>query len=417
MANGQTNWLKEGSTLFGVRSIIGDQMSSLKNMVYVELDSNVIFDSLVNVRSSDYGIFIDDQEGNSIYSYQSGHQAPKTLRKDVGPSPMVDQGVDSNDQDFIVIQKEIDVTNWKMTFYVPKDAVGIDAEKILQATILTVSICLLGLVFVIWILSATFVKRIYRLNKTMKQVTRGDLSVEIVVDSNDEIGELTGRFKDMLQSINELFHEVYRSKVVQKDAELKALQAQINPHFLYNSLSLINWKAIHIEAYDISRITTTLSKFYRTTLNRGQDVISIQDELENTKSYVELQLIMHNDSFDFIYEADPIVMQFDMIKLILQPIVENAIEHGIDNKREGRGMLRIGVDMIDDVLVFTIEDNGPGMTEEVIRTVLGQQSKSYGLFNAQERIRIYFGEEYGIAIHSEIGQGTIVQVRIPKYIK
>ncbi|WP_054023952.1 sensor histidine kinase [Bacillus sp. FJAT-28004] len=416
MTNGQTNWLKEGDTLFGVRSIIGDQMSSLKNMVYFELDSQKIFDGLVNASSGDYGIVIYDQDGNAIFTHQSGLQPSESIYS-AGDNKKVDYRLTFNDSDFIVIRNEIAVTGWTMIFYVPKNAVGIDAKKIVQATILTVSICLVVLLLTIWILSATFVKRIYRLNQKMKQVTRGDLNVEIVVDSNDEIGELTGKFKDMLQSINELINEVYRSKVVQKDAELKALQAQINPHFLYNSLSLINWKAINIEAYDISRITTTLSKFYRTTLNRGQDVISVYDELENTKSYVELQLIMHDNNFDFIYEVDQNVLQFDMIKLILQPIVENAIEHGIDNKREGRGMLRIKADLIDDVIVFMVEDNGPGVSEAVIHTVLGKQSKSYGLFNAQERIRIYFGEEYGITIQSEMGKGTIVEVRIPKYLK
>ncbi|MGZ9585626.1 sensor histidine kinase [Paenibacillus marinisediminis] len=402
MMNGQTNWIKEEGRLLGVRSIVGDDIASLKNLAVIELDSKKTFDSLKELTIDDYGVMIKDQDNETVFEYQPG----------------LDSGVNPIDDDhYIVINKTIAATSWTMMFYVPKDAIVIDANRILQATMLAIGICLLVLVLVIWILSATFVKRIYRLNMTMKQIAHGDLSAYIMVDSKDEIGELTGRFKDMLQSINELINEVYRSKVVQKEAELKALQAQINPHFLYNSLSLINWKAINIEAYDISRITTTLSKFYRTTLNRGQDVIRVQDELENTKSYVELQLIMHDSSFEFIYEANPQVMQYDMIKLILQPIVENAIEHGIDNKREGRGILRIDVDLIEDDIVFTVEDNGPGIAEEVTAIVLSKQSKSYGLFNAQERIRTYFGEGYGITIQSELGRGTRVQVRIPTSIK
>lgn len=126
---------------------------------------------------------------------------------------------------------------------------------------------------------------------------------------------------------------------------------------------------------------------------------------------------MHDHSFDVVYEVDPEVLGYHMIKLIMQPIVENAIEHGVDNKREGRGRISLRACFEEDTIVFGIEDNGPGMTQETMDTVLSRQSKSYGLFNAQERIRIYFGEAYGIMIHSEIGQGTTVTVRIPRRAK
>lgn len=403
MASGQTHWIKEGTALSAVRRMVGGSGTQYDNLIYLGFDSQEIFAGLTNVVSGEYGVLVENGAGEPVYDYHNGL-----------PSFESAKAAEERASDFIVISQTLGVTGWKLVFYMPKNSIGVDAKTILRATMLTVGICLLILVPTVWLLSNAFVRRIYRLNRTMKRVTRGDLHVDIVVDSNDEIGELTSRFKDMLQSLNELFNEVYRSKVVQKDAELKALQAQINPHFLYNSLSLINWKAISIKAYDISKITTTLSKFYRTTLNRGQDVISVQDELENTKSYIDLQLIMHDHSFDVVYEVDPEVLGYHMIKLIMQPIVENAIEHGVDNKREGRGRISLRACFEEDTIVFSIEDNGPGMTQETMDTVLSRQSKSYGLFNAQERIRIYFGEAYGIMIHSEIGQGTTVVVRIPK---
>lgn len=413
--NGQTNWFGDGDKIFGVQSIIGDQAYSLKNMVYLELDTKKVFKESANILLDEYGLVLYDERGQSIYSYESSDEVTGSLPweedSDYLPAHAEEELVARN---FIVNKQQLPDTNWTLMFYVPRQAIGIDAKKIVQATVLIVGICLLVLLMIIWIFSTSFIKRIHGLNQKMKQVARGELNVDISVDSTDEIGELTGRFRNMLQSLNELFQEVHRSKDIQKDAELRALQAQINPHFLYNTLSIINWKAIKIDAKDISKITTTLSKFYRTTLNNGEDVISVFDELQNVISYVEIQLIMHDHSFDFICEVDEEIMEMDMIKLILQPIVENAIEHGIDNKVDGRGKVGITGNIVGNDVEFVIADNGPGMMKELIRSVLGKRSKSYGLYNVQERIRIYFGEQYGLTIQSNIGEGTTVIIRMPR---
>ncbi|WP_256217714.1 sensor histidine kinase [Paenibacillus sp. OV219] len=230
----------------------------------------------------------------------------------------------------------------------------------------------------------------------------------------DEIGELELRFSKMLASINMLIEEGYKNKISQKEAELRALQSQINPHFLYNALSVINWKAIAAGSEDISNVAGLLSTFYRTSLNKGKDMMSVRDELLNTKSYVEMQLIMHDDNFDVVYQIDEDVLDHHMIKLVLQPIVENAIEHGIDQKRSGKGVLRMSGTLEGGAIVFRVEDNGPGMTQELVDEVLVQQSKGYGLFNVQERIRVQYGGGYGISIKSELGEGTCVTVKLPK---
>jgi two-component system sensor histidine kinase YesM len=197
---------------------------------------------------------------------------------------------------------------------------------------------------------------------------------------------------------------------------MKALQVQIKHYFLYNYLSLINWKAISIDAKDISHITTTLSKFYRTTLNNGKNIISIREVIENTKAYLEIQLIMHDYSFDMIFNIDDKLYEFDMIKLILQPIIENAIEHGIDLKRNGRGQISITGTQTDHHVEFIIEDNGIGMDEKLIEEVLVKQSKGYGLHNVHKRIKTFFGGDYGIFINSELGKGIEVRVLIPRYV-
>ena len=163
----------------------------------------------------------------------------------------------------------------------------------------------------------------------MKDVKKGNLEVTVTSDSKDEIGELVQGFGDMVNRIKTLIEEVYEGKISLKEYEMKALQAQINPHFLYNTLSLINWKAIEADEKDISKITLALSRFYRTALNKGNSMMPLADEISNVKSYLDIQLIMHDYEFDVEMDIDERINYYDAPNLILQPLIENAIDHEI----------------------------------------------------------------------------------------
>jgi two-component system sensor histidine kinase YesM len=218
----------------------------------------------------------------------------------------------------------------------------------------------------------------------------------------------------MVNRINTLINEVYKGKLFQKEAEMKALQAQINPHFLYNSLSLINWKAIEAKQPDISRITLLLSKFYRTSLNKGKNITSIKDEISNIQSYIDIQLMMHDNGFDVEYELDDKIMEYCIPNLLLQPIVENAIDHGIDMNTERKGVIKVsGRYKEEDVIEISVSDNGVGMSEETAHQMLTESSKGYGVKNVNERIKHFYGEEYGITVKSIEGEGTDIIIRIP----
>ncbi|MCC3374609.1 sensor histidine kinase [Cohnella sp. REN36] len=180
-------------------------------------------------------------------------------------------------------------------------------------------------------------------------------------------------------------------------------------------MSIINWKALQVDAEDISDLVTTLSRFYRTALNKGNNLISVRDEIDNVQSYIKIQLIMHDGSFDVEYDLEEAIYAYDMINLALQPIVENAIEHGIDCKMEGRGLLRLVGRTVGENVAFTVEDNGPGLDPELQRTSLTQQTSGYGLKNVQERIRLLFGEAYGVSVASEPGRGTRMTITFPQY--
>jgi two-component system sensor histidine kinase YesM len=195
---------------------------------------------------------------------------------------------------------------------------------------------------------------------------------------------------------------------------MRALQAQINPHFLYNSLSLINWKAIEAGKEDISKLTLALSSFYRTSLNRGNNILTIERELENMESYLKIQSCMHDDSFDVILDVDEDIYPYETLNLILQPLVENSIEHGIDLLEDRKGYIKIIGRMDEEKIYLIVEDNGIGIEPEVLASILEFKTRGYGVRNVNERITLYYGEEYRLQIESEVGKGTRSTITIPK---
>jgi len=406
-------WYRNGDNLFGVRRLVNLGGESKNNILYIEVDYYDIFNSFDNILSNEYGVFVVDSKRNILYSYDDIKNKKSAIDKNSIMS-LKKNNYYLNGVNYSVIKYTMDTENLIVYFYRPLNLVSIDASNITRATILIILICLAILILIIWIFTQTFVNRIDKLNRKLKLVEDGDLSIKVYSNTKDEIGMLTNSFARMLKKINELISEVYLSEIVQKGAEMKALQAQINPHFLYNSLSLINWKAISIDNLEISEIVTALSKFYRTTLNKGKNIISIRDEIENTKAYIQIQSIMHDYSFDIVYDIDEDIFCYYMINIIFQPIVENAIIHGIDCKTEGRGSLKITGHFNADNIEFMVVDNGCGMTEETAKKILVTTSNGYGLKNVQDRIKLLFGDEYGIYIESIVDKGTKVKIIIPK---
>ena len=247
----------------------------------------------------------------------------------------------------------------------------------------------------------------------MENVENGKLEINVTSNSKDEVGSLIRGFSKMITQIKTLIEDVYESKIFQKDYELKALQSQINPHFLYNTLSLINWMALEAGQKDISKITLSLSTFYRTALNKGKNIITVKDEIKNVQSYLDIQLMMHDYEFDADVNIDDEILDYKILNLLLQPLIENAINHGIDLKTEGNGIITITGKKEDNNIILKISDNGAGMKKEVAESILTNNSRGYGVKNVNERIKLYYGVEKGIDIESVVGKGTTVTIRIP----
>ncbi|MCJ8014203.1 sensor histidine kinase [Paenibacillus sp. KQZ6P-2] len=381
------------------------------NLVYMRINSRDLFHFPNTLQ--DYAIFIADENHRLIYANPNANQHQGLLSGDL----LNENGgmIRSGQTSFFLVKKEIQQTNWTFYCFVPSKKVSEGAGSIISVTMGLILLCIAGLLVIIYIFSRTMIRRIYALNSMMKRVEMGDLSLRVTSSSRDEIGEMTNRFGRMLIRLNELIDESYRSKIVQKEAELRALQWQINPHFLYNTLSFINWRAIKSESHEISDVVTSLSKFYRTALNRGNNITSIRDELENMKSYVDIIQIMRDYSFDVKYEIEEEVYGYQTIHLILQPLVENAILHGIDQKEAGHGLLTVSARISDNTIVFAVEDNGPGMPPDTAERILTVHSTGYGLKNVNDRIQLLFGPEYGISVSSQLGLGTIMTITVPQY--
>ncbi|MGN1185287.1 MAG: sensor histidine kinase [Oliverpabstia sp.] len=280
--------------------------------------------------------------------------------------------------------------------------------------ILVVVFCLISILIISRSMSRLMVNRIERLITCVNQIEYSTMEIDLNDQSRDEIGVLIRSFHQMLAEIKRLIKEVYESRIRQQKLEMQALQAQINPHFLYNTLSMINWKAISAGEEDISTITLALSDYYRTTLNRGETFINIRGEILNIRSYLEIQLMMHDYGFEVEYDLDPSLDEYQMPKLILQPLVENALEHGLDVKEEGEKILRISCRQDHEDIIWTVEDNGVGMEEVVADNMVKTHTSGYGVRNVNERLILLYGEHYGLRIESEPGKGTCVEVRIPK---
>ena len=319
-----------------------------------------------------------------------------------------------NTANYILLEKEIEQNGWHAACYLPKKGIISPMQPILLMVLLMWAGCVIFSAVVIMRFSGNMARRLEKLKKTMAEVDEGNLEVELVSTERDEIGDLTRGFNQMLSRIRQLIQEVYESRIRQKQYEMTALRAQINPHFLYNSLSLINWKALEIGSDDISKATLALSRYYRTSLNKGKNTMSIREEIDNVRSYLQIQEMFHNYSFTVKMDVAEDILDYRTLNLILQPLAENAIAHGIDRRRGSEpGVITISGRRDGDCVVLSVADNGVGMEQEKAQTILTEKSSGYGVRNVNSRIQLEYGEAYGLSIESEPGKGTKVTVRIP----
>jgi two-component system sensor histidine kinase YesM len=390
-----------------------NKRSPLTNIIRISINTRALLRSLNDVFDESYGVILLDQNNELIYEYanftQKGYEDNSLLQKlitDTNQKPEI--------SDYVVKHAYLSSVSWSAHLYRPIEAVSSSVDRIAVMVLLIILLCLAIVLLSCILLSKVVVRPIEALSRNMKLIEQGNLSITVNYNSSDEIGNLIHIFKQMVERLKYLIDEVLKSKIAQQEYEMKALQAQINPHFLYNSLSLINGKAIISGQEDISQMAQLLSTFYRTTLNKGKNFTTVKDELQNTLSYAKIQRIMHSNSFEIVYDIDETVYPIQMPNLLLQPLVENAIMHGIDHKETpDKGILTISCHREDQLLVFKVLDNGSGMDDILCSNILTSKSTGYGVQNVHHRIQLYYGEDYGLCYTSTKGLGTCATLTIP----
>mgnify|MGYP000923625485 FL=1 len=406
------NWFVnyQEKTLFSARKLAFSGAREGVNILYMDVDYQKLFTPYAETLISECGLYITDQEGKLVF--EESRFSGKNQNYDLTYSEFLEQR-DRGSADYTILCEQSNTTGWTVWLYQPVGLAGESMRPIGVMAGVTILICIFAAVLAYFITSSMVSGRIERLTRLMQEVQEGSMDMQVGSDDRDEIGMLYRGFGSMMKRIRTLINEVYLGKITQKEAELKALQAQINPHFLYNTLSLINWKALAAGEEDISRMTLAMSTFYRTALNRGRNVLQVEAELSNTRAYLEIQSMLHDGDFDYEIEVQPEILQCESLNLILQPLVENAIHHGIEEKTDGRGKISVRGWKEDNCVWFMVEDNGVGMEQEVADKILTMESKGYGVRNVDERIRLCYGEKYAMKVESVVGKGTKMTIHFP----
>lgn len=311
---------------------------------------------------------------------------------------------------------------WKTVGIISDRQVYAPFERLRMAIIF--AILVFGIIAVIfaWKGADNVSEPIKKVRTTMKQVEKGDFNVQLKIASQDEVGELAQSFNHMIEKIKRLMAQEQESQEKLRYAELKALQSQINPHFLYNTLDSINWMVRMGRNDKVEEMIDALSTFFRISLSKGRHFISIREELIHVEKYIMIQKVRYERIMESEICVPEELFGYDIIKMTLQPLVENALYHGIKEKGEG-GVIRITAEGQGDNIVFCVSDTGLGMSKEKLEKLqimmdqgIDHDPDAYGIINVQKRIHMYFGTEYGLRFESEPGSGTSVYVTIPKRI-
>lgn len=409
--------------VFSLAKAVQDpETGEVLGVILLDIRHDIIQSSINGVTIGEKGfVFVMDQEDNIVYTPVNGivyRVNPKWV-KAMEPMSVQIQGGSYQ------IRSELSpYTGWRTVGVFSMDEVMSSVNTIVYILFTCVIISLVLVVIVSFKFSRTLTNPIFKLKRLMKQAESGDLTVRFNFQHNDEIGELGQSFNHMIARIDQLIQMVYVEQENKRTAEMKSLQEQIKPHFLYNTLDTISWMARDYDAEDIVRLVDALTNMFRIGLSHGKDIITVKEEITHVSNYLYIQKIRYKDKLNYVIHVDESLYAIEVPKLILQPLVENAIYHGVKAKRGGGTITITGVPEGEN-LVFTVQDDGAGMPQEKVeelnrrmseRSVLDEK-KSFGLFYIRERIQLCYGTGYGVHVESTLGEGTRVTITLPLYQK
>lgn len=319
----------------------------------------------------------------------------------------------------ITTVKSIGYTGWKAVGVTPVGSLTLNTLKTRLFAVFIVLLFLLVLAMINAYISSRITDPIKELEKSVSKLEKGDLDTPVYVGGSYEIRHLGGSIQRMALRIKQLMRDIEQEHESKRKSEFDTLQSQINPHFLYNTLDIIVWMIENEKKSDAVRVVTALARFFRISLSKGKSIITVKDELEHVRNYLMIQQMRFKNKFTYTIQAEDEVMELASLKLMLQPMVENAIYHGMEFM-DGDGEIQIQVWREEDDLYLKVSDNGLGMTEDQVENLFkdgshvpSKRGSGIGVRNVNERVHLYFGESYGVRIQSEPDEGTDVIIHLP----
>lgn len=315
--------------------------------------------------------------------------------------------------------KFVGYTGWKLLSVTPEKGLSLSNLKMRLFVTFVVASFLLALILINAFISSRITDPIQELEKSVNAIEAGELDTEVYTGGTYEIQHLGRSIGDMAKRIKTLMQDIVTEHESKRKSEFDTLQSQINPHFLYNTLDIIVWMIENEQKQEAVKVVTALARFFRISLSKGKSIIPVRDELEHVRNYLMIQQMRFKNKFTYEIEAGEDVMELACLKLLLQPLVENAIYHGMEFM-DGDGEIRIRAFREEDSLWFEISDNGLGMTGEQVEGLLSEKPQvrsgrgsGIGVKNVNERIELYFGKPYGLIIESEPDEGTVIRIHLP----
>lgn len=366
--------------------------------------------------TNDRGDIIWHPKQNEIYSgrFNEDNKYAATLKDGITVENLRGKNITLN-------VRTIGYTGWKLVGVTPSAALGIDGIKFRFFVLFVADLFLFLLAMINAFISDKISNPIKRLDGSVREIESGNLDVEILPSGSYEVEHLGKSIKNMLGRIKVLMSDLVAEHNAKRKSEFDTLQSQINPHFLYNTLDIIVWMIENENSDKAVNIVTALAKFFRISLSKGKNIITVKDEVEHVRNYLMIQNMRFKNRFEYSIDVDEKVLSYSSLKLMLQPLVENAIYHGMEFM-DGDGEIDVKVFKEDNSLYFTITDNGLGMSEDMVETLLSKdfvpskKGSGIGVKNVNERIKLYFGSEYGLKVESEPDEGTKITIHLPAVV-
>lgn len=387
-----------------------EQYSQLLGVVGVMIPVDVVENNMSGLMDQQT-MYLLNEENEILLSSDDKRTSPENLLSETG----ISLNTNTEGGEWIIRKNELNNGKMLLLSVVPRKVLAQGCGKIIREMLLFyLTICCLAYVL-LRLGTRPFLMRIHKLDTTMEAVDQGILKLVETVEYGDELGKLIVRYNKMVQQIQCLMREQFVLGKAKSEAELYALQTQISLHFLYNTLDMMNWMAVKGETDKIRSVLSSMSRFYRMVLSRGDYIITLEEEIRMCQAYMEIQMMRKKKKLQFLLDVDEQVYPYLIPKITLQPLLENAVCHGIDEKNGGDGTVKLSGYIEDDRIVLRIQDDGAGMNPESMKQMYAEDDREhYGLKNVKTRLMIFYDNQAQLLCDSAPGIGTVITLKIPK---